>query len=186
MKNSGSARVYIPLLPKMLWDDVLEAPIGMVVDDAFLSCCGLPALAQLHGEDRDVAEDYALQSAALKSLADQASLSRPRRVVAVSELEDVLGEPTQNRAGEYRLKRPVHFSEVVSYHVDEAQSVQTLIDYARSHFPTPAKSPATEGETGSESAAFSQQFPQPDTETLPDLLWFDTSELEVLRDFLDG
>lgn len=76
-----------------------------------------------------------------------------------AELQSRLGEP-----GEYSLSRPVPLAEVVSFHVSEAVT----------------ESDSPEGNT-SESEADSLTSAGVE---LPSLLWFDVSELELVREFL--
>lgn len=67
-----------------------------------------------------MAEDEALHVAALKSLDTQTESSQPLRVVAVAEVADTDLRPCHPElAGGYILTRPIQYSEVVSYHVDE-------------------------------------------------------------------
>lgn len=141
--TTNNQRVYVALTPQSLQQEVLNSDFCVVVDEAFASSLGFSeGIPQ--GEDLEVLEDAALYQAARQSLELQHGQSKARRVVAVAELPAGF-EPRENAAaGDYRLTRPVQFTEVVAFHVDEAE--------------------------------LSKEF--------PDLLWFDSSELDLVRDFL--
>lgn len=164
-RQAKKIRAYIALSPQSLRDKTWEGALVTVVDKAWCAAAGFPAPSELHGEDREVAEDEALHAAALKSLDAQTESSQPLRVVAVAEVADTDLQPCRpEMAGGYILTRPIQYSEVVSYHVDEPAAGAEVAKLAQLRAEQTGKSPQ-------------------DLE-LPELLWFDGSELEVLREFL--
>ena len=164
-RQAKKIRAYIALCPQSLRDKTWEGALVTVVDKAWCAAAGFPAPSELHGEDREVAEDEALHAAALKSLDAQTESSQPLRVVAVAEVADTDLQPCRpEMAGGYILTRPIQYSEVVSYHVDEPAGGAEVANLAQLRAEQTGKSPQ-------------------DLE-LPELLWFDGSELEVLREFL--
>ncbi|WP_296179455.1 DUF6912 family protein [uncultured Mobiluncus sp.] len=164
-QRANLVRAYIALSPQSLQDKTWEGALVTVVDEAWCAAAGFPAPSDLHGEDREVAEDKALHVAALKSLDAQTESSQPLRVVAVAEVADTDLQPCPpEMAGAYVLTRPIQYSEVASYHVDEPAAGAEVAKQAQ----------LRAGQTGK----FSQEL------ELPELLWFDGSELEVLREFL--
>lgn len=164
-RQAKKIRAYIALCPQSLRDKTWEGALVTVVDKAWCAAAGFPAPSELHGEDREVAEDEALHAAALKSLDAQTESSQPLRVVAVAEVADTDLQPCRpEMAGGYILTRPIQYSEVVSYHVDEPAAGEEVAKLAQLRAEQTGKSPQ-------------------DLE-LPELLWFDGSELEVLREFL--
>ncbi|WP_299293423.1 DUF6912 family protein [uncultured Mobiluncus sp.] len=170
-RQAKKIRAYIALCPQSLQDKTWEGALVTVVDKAWCAAAGFPAPSQLHGENREVAEDEALHAAALKSLDAQTESSRPLRVVAVAEVADKDLQPCgPEMAGAYILTRPIQYSEVVSYHVDEPAAgaeVAKLAQLRAGHAARTAR-----------AGKYSQDM------ELPELLWFDGSELEVLREFL--
>ena len=167
-RRGKTVRAYIAITPESLTESHIESQWVTVVDKNFCMASEFPPPPLLHGEDRDVVEDMALQQAAAESLQWQGG-DMPLRVVAVAELESAAVEKTEDGfAGQYVLTRPVEFSEVESFHVDAPEESAGLAVYARYHnefSPIPVPAP-------------------PEGYELPDLLWFDGSELEVLRRFL--
>ncbi|WP_279019463.1 DUF6912 family protein [Mobiluncus mulieris] len=163
MKEGKLHRVYLALNPQELENLEFSGGCATIVDEEFLKANNFPELGGLHGEDQEIAEDTALYQAAARSRHLQSAASEPRLVVAVAEtaaeLQSRLGEP-----GEYSLSRPVPLAEVVSFHVSEAVT----------------ESDSPEGNT-SESEA--DGLTSAGVE-LPSLLWFDVSELELVREFL--
>lgn len=167
-QRTKTIRAYIALSPQSLQDKTWEGALVMVVDEAWCAATGFPAPSELFGEDREVAEDEALHVAALKSLDAQTESSQPLRVVAVAEVADTDLQPCPpEMAGGYILTRPIQYSEVVSYHVDEPAAGAEVAKLASGQ----AARAAAAGES-------------PQDLELPELLWFDGSELEILREFL--
>ena len=83
----------------------------------------------------------------------------------MAEVADTDLQPCRpEMAGGYILTRPIQYSEVVSYHVDEPAAGAEVAKLAQLRAEQTGKSPQ-------------------DLE-LPELLWFDGSELEILREFL--
>lgn len=164
-QRANLVRAYIALSPQSLQDKTWEGALVTVVDEAWCAAVGFPAPSELHGEDREVAEDEALHAAALKSLDAQAESLQPLRVVAVAEVADTDLQPCPpEMAGAYVLTRPIQYSEVVSYHVDEPAAGAEVSRLAHLR--------------AAQTGKFSQDL------EFPELLWFDCSELEVLREFL--
>lgn len=163
MKKEKLHRVYLALNPQDLENREFSGAWGTVVDEEFLEANDFSSLSCLHGEEQEIAEDTALYQAAARSQCLQAAAREARLVVAVAEttaeLHTRLGEP-----GEYSLSRPVPLDEVVSFHISEpfmesaSPEQNTIVDESDS---------LTSGETG-----------------LPSLLWFDVSELDLVREFL--
>ncbi|MCV0019973.1 hypothetical protein HHJ69_01725 [Mobiluncus curtisii] len=164
-------RAYIALSPACLQGKTWEGSPVTVVDEAWCVAAGFPAPGELRGEDREVAEDEALHAAALKSLDAQVDSPRPLRVVAVAEVAgtDLQSCPSKC-GGSYILTRPVQYSEVASYHVDEPAAIAEVAKLAQLR--------ARQAEGATEAGE-----PSPELE-FPELLWFDGSELEILREFL--
>lgn len=153
----ASHRVYMALTPADLQHQEFCGSWVTVVDEAFLAAGDFPPLSELHGEEQEIAEDTALYQAAARSQYLQAADPDPRLVVAVAEVGGEITPRPDGQAGEYSLSRPVSLDEVVSFHVSEQLTAAT----------------APESPTAATESA-----------TLPDLLWFDVSELELVREFL--
>ena len=170
-RQAKKIRAYIALCPQSLQDKTWEGALVTVLDEAWCAAAGFPAPSELHGEDREVAEDEALHAAALKSLDAQTESSQPLRVVAVAEVADTDLQPCRSEmAGAYTLTRPIQYSEVVSYHVDEPAAGAEVAKLAQLR--------------AGQVASAEQTGKSPQDLELPELLWFDGSELEVRREFL--
>lgn len=170
-RQAKKIRAYIALSPQSLQDKTWEGALVTVVDKAWCAAAGFPAPSELHGEDREVAEDEALHAAALKSLDTQTESSQPLRVVAVAEVADTDLQPCRpEMAGGYILTRPIQYSEVASYHVDEPAASEEVAKQAQLR--------------AGQAARATRAGKSPQELELPELLWFDGSELEVLREFL--
>lgn len=163
MKEGKLQRVYLALNPQELENLEFSGAYATVVDEEFLKANNFPELGGLHGEEQEIAEDTALYQAAARSRRLQSAVTEPRLVVAVAEttaeLQSRLGNP-----GEYSLSRSVPLEEVVSFHVSEAV--------------TENESPQG-GVPASEADCLTSKEAE-----LPSLLWFDVSELELVREFL--
>lgn len=169
--RTTTVRAYIALCPQALRDETWEGALVRVVDEDWCAAAGFPNPCELHGEEREVAEDEVLHAAALNSLDAQIDTPHPLRLVAVAEVADTDLKPSrQESAGEYVLTRPIQYSEVVSYHVDEPAAGAEVATIAQLR----AGQEAHKAETGESLQELE----------LPELLWFDGSELEVLREFL--
>lgn len=188
-----TVRAYIALTKDALDSTTVDASQATVVDEDFCASNDFLPPAQLHGDDLEVAEDWALQVAAVNSLGMQNGSSRPLRVVAVAEVSGSdLRPASEGFAGEYVLERPLRFDEVISYHVDEPEAAPILIQWLAQNADISntggvdsvgETAPAGVADTVEETnnAAVSEIASPVE---LPDLLWFDGSELAVLRDFL--
>lgn len=178
MEERRKHRIYVPLTPQMLGQSAYSSCEATVVDDRFLACAHLPPLSQLHGENREVAEDMALYQAAAHSWGLQSSSAHPRVVVAVAEYAGEI-TPVQEEAGQYCLSRPLELGDVVSFHVSEELPLLAGEEGARGETGAKFTLGAGTGQSvQAQSAGTGQVLP------IPDLLWFDVSEFKLVKEFL--
>lgn len=179
MPKLVSHRVYLPLTPQQLGLFEWEGISATVVDEEFLAAGGFSPLSQLRGEEQEVAEDAAVYQAAARSAWLQKDNPQPRLVVAVAEYNGEITARADGLPGEYTLSRPVTLSEVVSFHVSEPLpndlDLGSRILAAQPDSDNPHPEAEAEVDLPAQAVADTQ---------IPDLLWFDVSELKLVKDFL--
>ncbi|MST49896.1 DUF6912 family protein [Mobiluncus porci] len=204
MSTHNVKRLYISLTPEALNEAALNSEFALIVDKNFLSSRGFSPEEEPRGEELEILEDEALYRAAADSLERQNGSEIPRRVVAVAELGEGFEALPEGEAGQYRLTRPLQFSEVVSYHVDEPEAASYLVEYLQARgdldLPAPNESPELLSPGDASKSLSAEVSPEvshegtaplapPDLSAyseLPDLLWFDGTELDLVRQFLAG
>lgn len=168
-------RIYLALTPEALSAQTLYPLAAYAVNAELCAAFDLPAPDQLRGESLEIAEEWALEQAALLSLLAQADQRQPRRVVAAAEIACApAGQPAAAPAPDPALaalagalpglvepQPVVEWEQVVSFHVDEAGAqadLQSLLQALTSE----AEGEGEEAQTGSLIS--------------PALLWFDACE----------
>ena len=170
MSTQDTQRLYLALDEGAFVEETsrLVLRAAFAVDEDFCESYGFGKVPALAGEELEVAEHVAMQQAAYVNVRAATSPSRCLVAVAqavslpVSPRDTVICEVGPELPGQRILTEPLEWEQLVSFHVDEPGAIQRWSSLAH----------------GSE-AAFADYLEDP-----LELLWFDPSELELLRQCL--